>query len=229
MRRLLLLAAILIIVLQTNYSAQTIGGSIMLAVPQGEFKENVDNLGYGLQVQGTLTTPGRLTPFTVGLNLSYMIYGQEERTAPLSTTVPDVTVDVERKNSIVNFHFLFQVSPFAGTVKPYLEGLAGGQYIFTESSVKGDNNYEDFASSTNYDDFTWSMGVGGGFLITLTKATTGIPGGLFLDLKARYMYGGEAEYLTEGDVIVNNGSVIYRTRKSETDFLSFHIGVVAAF
>ncbi len=226
MKRLLLFTIILLIPVSTNYFAQSIGGSLMLAIPQNEFKDNVDQLGYGLQGQVTLTTPGRLNPFTVGLNVSYMIYGEEDREAPLSTTVPDVTVDVERKNSMVNFHFLAQVSPFAGQVKPYLEGLAGGSYIFTETSVKGDNQFGEFASSTNHDDFAWSLGFGGGFLIALTDVGPGMPGALSLDIKARYMYGGEAEYLTEGDIKVENGRTITTTRKSETDFLSIHVGVV---
>jgi len=156
-----------------------------------------------------------------------MTYGSESRRVPLSTTVPDVGVDVERNNSMFNFHILFQVSPFDGFIKPYFEGVAGGAYLYTETDVSGDDDFYDFASSTNQDDFAWSYGVGGGFLILLSEGTMEIPGGLSLDLKARYMFGSQAEYLTEGDIDILNGRVILNTRNSETDFLSVHLGVVA--
>jgi hypothetical protein len=229
MKKLIIVGALILLSVSTNLFAQSVGGSFMLAIPKNEFNDNVSNLGGGIQAQITLATPDKHNPFTVGLNASYMIYGMEHRHVPLSMSVPDVTVEVSRTNSMASLHFLFQVSPFDGQVRPYFEGLAGGSYIFTETSVSGDNDFGDFASSTNFDDFAWSLGVGGGFLINLTGDNPDIPGGLFLDFKARYMFGGEAEYLAEGDVIVNNGRTFVQTRTSTTDYLAFQIGVVAAF
>ncbi|HDP99988.1 MAG TPA: hypothetical protein ENN22_12500 [bacterium] len=52
-------------------------------------------------------------------------------------------------------------------------------------------------------------------------------GRLMLDLKVRYMFGGEAEYLKEGSINIDqNNNVIYDVSKSDTDFISFHLGVV---
>lgn len=42
-----------------NSQAQTVGGSFMIGSPQGEFRTNVDRLGYGLQIQGTLWSPSK--------------------------------------------------------------------------------------------------------------------------------------------------------------------------
>lgn len=210
-----------------NY-AQTLSGSFMLGLPQGEFKKNVDKLGYGLQVQGTLSTPGTFSPFTIGASLGYMIYGSESRKVPLSVYVPDITVDVDRSYNLANFHLLALISPLPGPIKPYIEGLVGGSYIFTTTEVKGENNNEDFASSTNFDDFAFSYGFGGGVLINLVPGL-GVGPDIYLDLKARYLLGSESEYLTEGSVEVTNGSVIYHPKKSATDLLSIHIGVAAYF
>ena len=52
---------------------------------------------------------------------------------------------------------------------------------------------------------------------------------LFLDLKVRYLFGSEAEYLKEGSVVVDNGNVIYNVSKSKTDLITVNIGVVAYF
>ena len=52
---------------------------------------------------------------------------------------------------------------------------------------------------------------------------------VFIDLKARYLYGSEAEYLKEGSVLIDNGKVIYNTSKSKTDLLTAHIGAIVYF
>ena len=215
-----------------NLSAQTIGVSLLGAAPKGEFKQNVDRLGYGIQLQGTLTTPSEFEPFTLGLNLSYMIYGDESYRRPFSNTIPDVFVDVDRKNSIANLHLLGVFSPFSGRVRPYAEGLIGGSYIFTQTTIGDDYDYDDYdiASTTNFDDFSFSYGVGGGFLIDLMEGNEFEPG-LALDIKARYIFGDEAEYLTENGVQIDqrNGKVRYEVKKSETNYFTFQAGIQLTF
>ncbi len=210
--------------------AQTLGGSFIVGLPQGEFKEKIDRLGYGLQVHGTLWSPSKFRPFTVGFNLGYLVYGEESFRRRFSLTNPDVYVDVNRTNSLVNFHLLFQVSPFTGTVRPYVEGLFGGAYVFTSTSIENEWDDDDIASSTNFDDFAWNYGGGAGILIRLT-GDMGDVSTLYLDLKARYLYGTETEYLAEGSITVDqqNGDVYYDVLKSRTDLLTLHIGVVAYF
>jgi hypothetical protein len=219
-----------IVILLTAFSinAQTVGGSIMLGSPQGDFRTNVDRLGYGLQFHGTLWAPDKERPFTIGLNIGYMVYGEVSERRPLSEFIPDVTVEVNRTNNLANFHLLMQVSPFTGTVRPYLEGLIGGAYIFTTSEVKSTSTQLTFAESTNWDDFTWSYGTGAGLLFLISK-DLGEVKDLYLDIKGRYIYGTEAQYLTENDVRIVGGRVLYFPRKSKTDLLTFHVGVVAYF
>ncbi len=212
----------------TKLNAQTVGGSLVLGLPQGEFKDKINNVGYGLQLHGTLFSPSTLSPFTVGLNLGYMIYGNESSTRPLSETIPDVMVNVNRTNNIANFHILFQVSPFNTRVRPYIEGLFGGAYLFTTTKVESKYSGVDVFESTNFDAFTWSYGYGGGLLIKL-KEGLGSVSELFLDLKARFIYGTEAEYLKEGSVRIVGGRAIYDVQKSKTDLITLNIGVVAYF
>lgn len=227
MKKLLLILVLLLSTTLISYS-QTVGGSIMIGSPQGEFRQNVDRLGYGLQLQGTLWSPSKERPFSIGLNLSYMVYGETTDRRPWPG-FPEVTLEVSRTNSIANLHFLMLVSPFTGTVRPYVEGLAGGAYIFTTSEVKSENSSEQIAQSTNYDDFNWSYGFGGGILFRVAK-DLGDVSNLYLDLKARYIYGTEAQYLTENDIeVVSLTQVRYRPRQSKTDLLTFHLGVIAYF
>lgn len=200
----------------------------MLGFPEGEFSDRVKNTGYGIQIQGTLFTPTKEKPFTIGLDAGYMIYGSETTSRPLSETIPDVWVDVNRTNNIANFHLLLQVSPFAGDVRPYIETLFGGAYLFTTTKVESQHSNEDVFESTNFDAFTWNYGFGGGMMIKL-KSNLGSVKTLFLDLKARYLYGSEAEYLKEGSVSIIRGKAYYDVQKSKTDLLTIQIGVVACF
>jgi hypothetical protein len=209
--------------------AQAGGLNFMLGFPAGEFKDNVKRTGFGLSGHFLFLAPAQDRPFGIGLNVGYLNYGQETRREPFSLTIPDVTVDVERSNNIVNFHVLFQLGFPTGSVRPYVEGLFGGSYIFTETTVRS-RGTEEVASSNNFDDFAWSYGGGGGFLILLyTGEEGGDFGSLFLDIKARYLFGSEAEYLKEGSVIINNGQVTYQVSKSKVDLITAHIGVVAYF
>jgi hypothetical protein len=225
-----ILTALTVLFVTSLTIGQTAGGSFFIGSPQREFRNYVDQLGYGIQIHGTLWAPSKERPFTIGLNLGYMIYGSMSDDRPFSETIPDVNVNVSRTNSLANFHLLFQISPFMGTVRPYIEGLFGGAYIFTQTEIKSEYSHEQIASSTNYDDFSWSYGAGGGLLIRVAQ-NLGDVKTLYLDLKARYLYGTEAEYLTEKDIVINpaDRKVYYFPKKSKTDLLTLHIGVVAYF
>ena len=208
--------------------AQTASGSFMLGYPQGDFRKNVDQLGFGFQIQGMLWAPTHEKPFSIGLDGGYLIYGHTSERREW-TGFPGVYLNLTRTNSMAHLHLVLQVSPFFGTVRPYIEGLFGGALIWTESEVKNENGNWQIASTTNYNDFTWNYGGGGGILFKLTDNLDQISA-IYLDLKARYLFGTEASYLTEQSITVNNqGQTIYNAKKSTTDFFTFHIGVVAYF
>ncbi len=220
--------SILMITLSSNVFAQSAGINFMLGFPMNEFKENVSRTGIGGSLHFVFFDPVPMAPFTAGINIGYLNYGSESRREPFSHTIPDVVVDVDRTNNITNFHFLFQLMFPTGPVRPYLEGLFGGAYIFTQTSIKSTGQQE-VASSTNFDDIAWSYGGGGGFLIHLFSAPGPLDkfGSLFLDFKVRYLFGTEAEYLKEGSVTIQQGKAYYEVSRSKTDLLTVHLGVVA--
>ncbi|MEW6652058.1 MAG: hypothetical protein AB1394_01175 [Bacteroidota bacterium] len=206
--------------------AQTFGGSFMLGYPQGEFRSNVDRMGFGGQIHGTLWTPSKERPFTIGFDIGYLVYGQVDEKLPW-LGFPGVFLDLSRTNSLASMHVMMQISPFFGTIRPYVEGLFGGAYLFTQTSVRNENKNEEIASSTNFDDFTWNYGGGAGMLFRLGGASENVEA-IYLDLKARYLFGTEAEYLTEKSLLYirPNGEPVFAVQKSKTDFFSFHAGIV---
>lgn len=232
---------LLLVILFLTYceiKPQTIGLNFTTAIPSGEFKESMNKTGFGGSIHATIWDTSPIMPATLGLNVGYFNFGSESRNTRISSDIPDVTVDVDRTYNFVNFHILFQVSPFSGPFKPYVEGLFGGSYLYTETKINSENTDKEVASSVNFDDYAWSYGGGGGFLIRLVENLEGDNeddnnnpklGGLWLDLKARYLFGSEAEYLKKGAVRVTNGKVLYDPSKSKTDLFTLHLGVVLSF
>jgi len=230
--RLLSIALITLYFVNTGYSQVDLGLNAMLGLPQGEFKENIDNVGFGLACHFSWS-PNRSVPFSVGLNLGFLTYGSKTKRVPFSTTIPGVTVDLTESNNLVNFHVLFKIIPQAGKFRPYLEGLFGGAYLYTESKIENASKGEEIASSTNFSDWAWSYGAGGGMMIWVYEGkddVSGRPLPIYLDIKARYLLGSRAEYLKEGSIRnIGGGNVAYDVLKSTTDMLSIHLGAVIFF
>ena len=94
----------------------------------------------------------------------------------------------------------------------YVTGGIGLAYFQTRSSVSGsDGDLSDPAfGTTNYDDATFALSGAGGIEIRLTHG----PHPFALDFAVRYHRNGEAEYLTEDDIVDNpDGSIsIYPNR-----------------
>ncbi|MGB5530978.1 MAG: hypothetical protein WBQ32_13505 [Ignavibacteriaceae bacterium] len=223
---LIVLIIIVFLHIKPSY-AQDAGINFILAFPQGEFKESVDRLGFGIGGEFMFLTPKKGSPVGIGINAGFINYGSETRREPFSLTIPDVTVDVDRSNNLFNFHIMLRVAPYAGKLRPYAEGLFGGAYIFTETEIKSRGEQE-VASSTNFDDFAWNYGAGGGLMYEVHRNNDN-GSAFFIDLKARYLFGSEAEYLKEGSVIIENGQVTYEVSRSKTDLLTVQLGVTYFF
>lgn len=230
--RLTSLAVLLLF--STKLMAQSGGVNFTLGFPENEFKDNLKRTGVGLSLEGLLIGPSESSPFGIGLNFGFLNYGYETRRAPFSYTIPDVTVDVERTNNISNFHLLFRIAPALSNVKPYLDLLFGGAYLYTDTKVVSTRKGEEVASSTNFEDWAWSYGAGAGIMFRVLNnynAPDQEMSSLYVDFKVRYLMGSRAEYLKEGSIVVNtqNGTLTYNTSRSETDMITVHLGVVAYF
>ena len=215
------------------------GIAFLTGIPQSEFADNVKNNGYGLNINFDYTFSQ--SPFSIGLSGGFLIYGQETRREPFSLTIPDVTVEVTRSNNIVPINLYFRVVPATGAVLPYVEGLVGLNYLFTETSIKDPDEFdEDIASSKNLEDVSFSYGVGGGFMFRVYQKNKnqGRAGSnkdedkvssVYVNLGLRYKKGSEAEYLTKGSITIDDGIVTYDVRESKTDIVMVQIGVVIVF
>ncbi len=202
------------------------GIRLELAAPAGEFGDTVDDPGFGIIAHYAYAMNPR---FSLGLGADYVIYGSETRreTLPL---VDDF--EIETSNNIAGFFLLGQFNLVAhGAVVPYLEGRFGGQYLWTESKLVDADWWDDddVAEKVNFDDFTLQYGFGGGLKFKVSEGDGKDKPTVFIDAKAMFHQGGEAEYLTEGSITVEGTTTIFRPSESATDLTRFELGAVLTF
>lgn len=211
---------------------------MLLGFPQDEFSENMDNIGVG--IAGDLLYLPPSLPIGMGLSIGVMVYGEDRRREPFSTTIPEVEVEVTTTNNVGMGHLLLRTQGKLGIFQPYLDGLFGFSYFYTRTKIEdiGLTNNEEIASSTNLSDFALSYGAGVGIMIKIheeglllesDKENEKIIGKILIDLRIRYFTGGEAEYLKKGSIQSMNGNVIYEINKSTTDMITTQIGVTVEF
>lgn len=206
-------------------------GSLKLTVglPQGEFADQLDANGFGGNLAAAVGFPG--SPLLIGADLGFMIYGHERRNEPFSTTIPDVTVDVVTDNSLALGHLFLRLKANLPGIQPYADALFGFKYFFTETRIESEQfDQNEITRSTNFDDTALSYGFGGGVKISLfTPTGENGPGGVYLDLGAKYLMGTEASYLQEGSIRRQNGQVTFDVDQSKTDMLLIQFGVGISF
>lgn len=227
-RFVLLCAALILPALCFADPSFEIGTSFATGFPVNSFRDNVDDTGYGMTVQ--VYHPISHTPFSVGGSLAFSIYGSHT-TDTLLVTNPPTFFPVTTSNNILMMHFLFryQQPPSLHTFRPYAEGLFGFNYLWTQTSL---GNGSDQITSTNFDDSTLSAGVGGGVSICLTNGVRhGAPMDYSIDLNvgARYLFGGNAQYLTRGPIRTVDGDPVYGVSSSRTNLLVTNIGITFSF
>ncbi len=202
-------------------SPKGLGGiNVQVGEPQGEFRKFVGT-GYGLS--------GNLTVFVdrghhAGLRFwgSWIEYGRTTERLPLSPTLPGLTVDLTTSNDILSFGVGPEFHLPMGAFQPYLQGGIGIADFATTTSVEGSNNSNPFASSTNFNDWTFAWYWGGGIMYLVSRGRTPV----YLDGGVRFEGHGQTRYLREGSIQSNgSGGVILNPVESQTDLLLIHFGV----
>ncbi len=215
------------------------GLDFQVGVPQNEFSDQLDDrLGVGLG--GFFGYRFGNTPLMLGADLGFMNFGTDTRREQWSTTIPDATVNVENSYNLFHGDLLLRIIPPERTFRPFADGVFGFNYFFTETKIRdrGTTGPDDvIASDTNFRDTALSYGFGGGFQLRIYsddgmgnngENATQTPYSVHLHFMARYMIGHEAEYLREGSINIDNGTVTYDVMQSETDLLHFRVGITVS-
>lgn len=208
-----------------------------VGIPQGDFRNNFDHVGGGLNISAGYRLKN--SPVMLGLEFGFMNFGTETREEPLSSTIPDLRVEVENSYNLAHGDIFLRLIAPPATIRPYLDGLFGFNYFYTQTVLRERDSFsdEDELRDTNFEDTALSYGFGAGMQIRLWQKQGEVtsdpedvePSSVYLNLRSRYMFGRDAEYLQEGSIRRENGEVFYDVSESATNLLHIKIGVAVNF
>ncbi|MCG6914607.1 hypothetical protein LJE86_11880 [bacterium BMS3Abin03] len=193
------------------------------AFPTGEFKNYNNDIGYGGNMEFFFFTPSPKIPYGLGVDFSYTSYGIHFQTDPYSD---ELSLTSDRANNFFSAHILFQIAPYSGEIRPYVETLFGGSYIFSITDI-GYYYYSD--ETLNLNDWSWSYGAGVGVKFLTTGDPYFNPGSVFLDLKVRYLMSTQTTYLDKNSIEIYDDAVYYTLNKSQADMITVSIGAYIFF
>ncbi len=230
MKKMLLTVSVILMALSAQGQDFNFDISFAIGSPQGDFAQSLDRDAYGLDAAFTYKV-GREIPLHLGVGIMYQNYGWRERETQFVEGVPEVDVNVRTTNNLITPQFIMRLEPRLGGFSPFIEGSIGFNYLYTQSSIRDEYEDEEIASSINYDYFTSNYGIGGGAKFRLWEGydEDGDFWGVHLFIKTKYMLGGEAQYLKEGDLIARGNDLEYIISRSRTDLTTFNIGVLFNF
>lgn len=188
------------------------------SIPIGEFNDYTDGVGFGGNLEFFFFTPSERTPYGLGFNFSYLSFGAHFYNNPYSD---ELELSFDKANNFASAHLLFQISSYKGTIRPYLETLFGGSYIYSLTEIGYDR---DGPVHLWIDDWAWSYGVGAGLKFFLTGDPFFNSGATYLDFKVRYLMSTSTGYLDRNSVEIYYDEVYYSTIESNTDMLNFSLG-----
>ena len=200
------------------------GINFQLGFPQGEFKEFVGT-GYGVGGNFTFFLDPRNV---VGLRLfgSWIQYGRTTERLPLSPTLTGLYVDLTTANDIYTFGLGPEFRLGSGPIRGSLHGAIGASNFATSTSAEGTDNVTPFATSTNFNDWTFAWYGGASALVQVSGGRKPV----FIDGGLRYQSHGKTRYLREGSIEPQpGGGVAFTPIESQTDLMIVHLGVQIGF
>lgn len=190
-----------------------------MVAPQGDFKDNLDKTGFGLGVDYGIRFKN--SPLIVGVGCHFTIYGS------LDWSKYGFYAGEDRYN-FLQLYLFTRIQPQQGRIRPYVEALAGFNYLYSLSTYESDYYYDTYDTVTKFEDTAWMYGIGGGFMYRLGhadkyqhgKKRVGSGPEFLLDFRVRYLLGGNVEYTND------DYCHIY---KSKTSVAIFGVGIVFNF
>ncbi|WP_420576159.1 hypothetical protein [Ekhidna sp.] len=232
---------------------------LTLGLPRNEFRENTDATGFGADLSFGIPFQKGF-PVSFGLDFNYIVYGSNTKDETLEaqitlangTPIGDpiiIPLRIKNTNSIFGTHALIRAQAPFELVQPYVEGLIGFRYISTNTKItdqSSDGRWSErddqvIVRETVLDDWVFSYGYGGGFMIKVGPK-------FFIDIRADFFKGERAKYFDGEDTeswniefsgdptnfdpdTVGGEALEFETvaRESTTDLLMIKFGVAVKF
>ncbi|MGD8305231.1 MAG: hypothetical protein PVF17_01130, partial [Ignavibacteria bacterium] len=161
MKTFILIILLTLPTFKSIFSQSSVSLNFLTTFPVGDFSDYSNDAGFGGNLEFFFFSPSEVTPYGLGINLSYISYGAHFYENPYTD---DLELSFDRANNFVSAHILFQIAPYEGSVRPYFETLFGGSYIYSATEIGW--NY-DSPINLWIDDWAWSYGAGVGLKLFL--------------------------------------------------------------
>lgn len=243
MKTTILAAALLVLsggtVAVAQFTAPAGGGiqtHVLAAMPQGEFARSLDDVAPGVALLVGGRIPG--VPIVLGTELGFVHFGSESSLslydlqlgAGPGSGLPVEVVTSRSSHGIMMAHAVGRIQPARGTVRPFVDLVAGVKVLRTRSAVAGDFvlDFDDGFEGDNFDaavafsDVALSYGVGAGLDLGVYRGALGWDERdvtVALSAGVRYLFGTEAEYVAQGPIVTRSGGLQLTGVRSRTDLL----------
>ena len=192
------------------------------AFPVNEYADFDDEVGYGGNLELFFKSPSKEKPIGIGVSLSYLGQGLYFYDDPCDC---ETNIGDNRANNFVNLSMILQVAPTGGTVRPYIETIFGGSYIYSNTDIIT----PDYASVHLFiDDWAWTYGAGGGFKFLIGK-NDDESNLIYLDLKGRYLMSSNVNLLNRNSLRYANNQFYDAIKETQLNFVAIQVGVILYF
>jgi opacity protein-like surface antigen len=227
-----------------------VGGNVLLGFPVGDFRDNMDRVGSGLNGYVIVGLPR--VPLSLGGSLGYMTQGSE--------TIGQIQIgiwvgEMVTRNNVSMGHLFLRAQPRGAGLRPYVDALIGVKRLYTTTEIRIGFDVPNI--DMNRDDWTISYGIGGGVSYEVYKSTGENPKdheapmgleeprgsrgrhprdhgrsrsySICIDLGAQYLIGGRAKYVDIDSVTLIEDRIWFNTVTSRTDMITAQIGASVLF
>ena len=227
MRPLISVITIVLLCFSISVMAQRVNTSVygMLGFPVGDYKNSIDQIGYGLEVSFRIAVPE--SPIWLGLDFGQLSLKQKSR---FINTGGDEFQLLPLKGEILA-HLAVRAQIEREGLIPYFEGLIGMQHFYSQSENDKDPVYyeQNDASgfSTSEADKVLSAGISAGLLFHIYKykeISERKIKDIYIETRLRLLTGGKTEIIKELDGS-DEDHPNYEAKTVRPNMLTLQIGV----
>ena len=198
-----------------------VGIAFIAADPVGELGYFFDE-GFGGQL--TVGVPvDDYGLFRIVGDLGFLVYGYERQHHCMSLPYGcRIGLDLTTTNNIAFGGIGPELALPLGVIEPYARATMGFSYWFTNSSLSGHDEHDDFGNTTHFSDAVLAWRAGAGIRVRVANGSKPVS----IDFGVERHTNGVAEFLTEGDILDHpDGSITLFPNRSEANLMTYRVGI----
>ncbi len=212
----------------------SLGLEFDLAIPQANFRDNLDGVGVGVGGNFLVRTNRQASiPVLAGISSRIVFHDRERQDQIVIIDGESIDGRFITRNNIFMIHGMMRVLPPVNSpIQPFIDGMVGFRNFYTRTILQDLDSYDDDTIDSYIEQGDWAFSFGGavGFQVLIRE----LYGGYYILLEGRcsYLKGSAADYLARRDdpnVPIVDTIDAFEEKNSTTDMLIPQIGVSFVF